>query len=72
MSDVLLTLDEVLDNRRVPTRDCRDCAFYEPHADGLACGWCRAHSQWVKLYHSPQIWHTQCQFKMIRRPRRWM
>lgn len=64
-----LDLEEILTERSVPTRDCRECARYEPGPDGLACGWCTAHEQWVKLYHQPKRFHSQCQFISIRRER---
>jgi hypothetical protein len=67
--DTFLTLEELLHNRAVPRRDCRDCPRYVPDADGLACGWCEAHKQWVKLYHAPSSWYSQCQFKFIREER---
>lgn len=63
-------LDQVLAARRVPTRSCQECSKFVAHPDGLACGWCEAHAMWVKLYHRPERWHTQCQFKTIRRERR--
>lgn len=59
-------LEEVIVGRGVPRRDCRSCAQYQPDEQGRAFGWCRAHSQYVKLYHEPEAWHSQCQFKNLR------
>lgn len=65
----LRSVDEVVASRRVQTRDCRSCRNYEPSEDGLAYGWCRAHKQYVKLYHPPAGWYSQCLFKSLRRAR---
>jgi hypothetical protein len=67
--DTFLTLEQVLAQRKVPQRDCRDCPKFVPDADGLDCGYCEAHKMWVKLYQSPQRWYSQCQFKLIRAER---
>lgn len=67
--DTYLTLEQVLAHRRVPKRDCRDCARFVPDAEGLSCGWCEAHEMWVKLYAAPSRWYSQCQFRMIRTER---
>ncbi len=64
--DDLLTLEEVLRQRGVPTRDCRICPQFDPDPEGRGFGWCRAHDQYVKLYHPVGQWHSQCQFKNIR------
>ena len=64
--DDLLTLDEVLRERGVPVRDCRFCRQFDPDPEGRGFGWCRAHEQYVKLYHPVGQWHSQCQFKNIR------
>ncbi|HLI55909.1 MAG TPA: hypothetical protein VKY26_02635 [Actinomycetota bacterium] len=61
-----LTLEEVIDLRGVPRRDCRDCSQFTPDAEGRAFGWCSAHKSFVKLYHSETDWHSQCQFKTLR------
>jgi hypothetical protein len=68
--DTHLTLEEVLAERSVPARDCRDCIRFERDPDGLDCGWCTAHDMWVKLYQSPDSWHSQCQFLQLRMQRR--
>jgi hypothetical protein len=68
-TDAYLTLEELLHERSVPQRDCRECPRYVPDADGLDCGWCEAHDQWVKLYQAPQRWHSQCQFAFLREER---
>ena len=39
-----------------------------PSAD-LAYGWCRAHRQFVKLYHPASEFWSQCQFKALARER---
>ena len=67
--DTMFTLEQVLSQRKVPPRDCRDCTKFVPDADGLACGWCEAHKMWVKLYVRPERWYTQCQFRMLRAER---
>jgi hypothetical protein len=66
MLDDRMTLDEVLQRRGVPVRDCRDCAKFDADPEGRAFGWCRAHDMYVKLYHPNGNWHSQCQFKAIR------
>lgn len=64
--DDRLTLQQVLDVRGVPQRDCRACPKFVPDEAGRGFGWCEAHDQWVKLYHPVGNWHSQCQFKAIR------
>jgi hypothetical protein len=64
--DDRLSLEQVLERRQVPPRDCRSCAQFEADPDGRGFGWCRAHEQYVKLYHAQDGWYTQCQFKNIR------
>lgn len=61
-----LGLEEVLEQRGIPKRDCRACAQFDPDAEGRGFGWCRAHDQYVKLYHPMGGWHSQCQFKSLR------
>jgi len=63
--DDRMTLDEVLRQRGVPARDCRDCARFEADPEGRGFGWCQAHDMYVKLYHPNGNWHSQCQFKAI-------
>ncbi len=63
MNDVP-SLEQVVAARNVAHRDCRDCAHFRPH-DGLNYGWCDAHDQFVKLYHSPGSFWSQCQFKAL-------
>lgn len=68
--DDRLTLEEVLQARSVPPRDCRDCAQFSRDPGGLGFGWCGAHKSFVKLYHpSTGEWHSQCQFKTLRQVR---
>lgn len=64
--DDRLTLQEVLEQRGVPCRDCRSCPKFDADPEGRGFGWCRAHDQYVKLYHPSGDWHSQCQFKTIR------
>ncbi|MGH2717092.1 MAG: hypothetical protein ACRDJU_00735 [Actinomycetota bacterium] len=64
--DAGLTLEEVVDLRGVPHRNCRDCPQFTPDAEGRSFGWCSAHRSYVKLYHAEAEWHSQCQFKTLR------
>ena len=63
------SLEEVAAERNVVHRDCRNCLQFEDEGDGLAYGWCRAHDQFVKLYHPPGQFWSQCQFKALSRER---
>ena len=63
------TLEELAADRRAPRRDCRRCAHFEPDEEGLSYGWCRAHDQFVKLYHPAGGFWSQCQFKYLARDR---
>ena len=63
------TLEELAAERRVAHRDCRDCLYFDPQDDPFAYGWCRAHDQFVKLYHPPGQFWSQCQFKALARER---
>lgn len=63
----LRMLDDVIAERRVKQRDCRDCKNFERDASGLNFGWCAAHKQPVKLYHPAGEWYSQCTFKALRR-----
>lgn len=63
----LRMLDDVVAERRVKPRDCRECKNYEPDVSGLNFGWCGAHKQHVKLYHQAGEWFSQCIFKGLRR-----
>ena len=63
----LRMLDDVVAERRVKPRDCRECKNYEPDESGLNFGWCNAHKQYVKLYHTAGEWFSQCIFKGLRR-----
>ena len=66
MLDDRMTLDEVLERRGVPVRDCRDCPKFDADPEGRGFGWCQAHDMYVKLYHPDGNWHSQCQFKALR------
>jgi hypothetical protein len=66
----LRTLEEVAAERRLSHNDCRTCRNYRPSPDGLAYGWCPPHGQYVKLYHPPGGFYSQCRFKSIQRPKR--
>ena len=59
------TLEQRAARLNVEPRDCRDCAMFTPSPTGLAFGWCRAHEQYVKLYHGS--FFSQCQFKTLSR-----
>lgn len=67
-----LSLEEVLQVRGVPRRDCRACAAFDPDPEGRAFGFCTAHDAFVKLYHTGGAgspaggWHSQCQFATLR------
>jgi hypothetical protein len=60
------SLEQVLETRGVPTRDCRDCSKFQPDEQGRGFGYCTAHRFYVKLYQNETPWHSQCQFKAIR------
>ncbi len=60
-----LTLAERVARRGVQMKDCRTCRHFEPSSTGLAYGWCGAHRQYVKLYHPPGAFWSQCQFKSL-------
>lgn len=62
-------LDAVAADRGMPRRDCRTCPKFESQGDGLGYGWCTAHLQFVKLYHPPGAFFSQCQFKALGRER---
>lgn len=64
---LLRTLADVVEERRMKVRDCRDCKNFERDASGLNFGWCGAHEQHVKLYHPAGNWYSQCLFKGLRR-----
>lgn len=59
------SLEDVAAQRRIRYRDCRSCRQFEDQGDGLGYGWCRAHDQFVKLYHPPGEFWSQCQFKTL-------
>jgi hypothetical protein len=65
-----LPLEQVAAARRITRRDCRSCPQFQDQGDGLAYGWCLAHAQFVKLYHPPGQFWSQCQFKVLGRVRR--
>jgi hypothetical protein len=65
-----LPLENVAAARRIARRDCRSCPQFQDQGDGLAYGWCLAHAQFVKLYHPPGQFWSQCQFKVLGRVRR--
>ena len=64
-----MTLEQVAADRGITYRDCRGCQHFEAQGDGLAYGWCRAHSQFVKCYHPVGEFWSQCQFKALTRER---
>lgn len=63
------TLEDVAAARKMQPRDCRTCPQFEPQGDDLGYGWCHAHVQFVKLYHPPGRFWSQCQFKALARER---
>lgn len=63
------TLAERVARLKVPARDCRACPMFTPSPTGLAFGWCKAHDQYVKLYHPAGAFFSQCQFKALSRAR---
>ena len=63
------SLEEIAASRGMPMRDCRHCPKFEDQGDGLGYGWCLAHDQFVKLYHPPGAFWSQCQFKALSRER---
>lgn len=63
------TLEAVADARGAKHRDCRDCKQFDAQSDGLGYGWCKAHDQFVKLYHPAGEFFSQCQFKALARDR---
>ena len=64
------SLEELAAGRNVARRDCRNCLQFEESENGLAYGWCRAHHQFVKLYHPAGQFWSQCQFKALSQERR--
>ncbi len=64
------TLEERVARLDIAGRDCRTCPLFRPASDGLAYGWCDAHDQYVKLYHPPGSFYSQCQFKSLSRASR--
>jgi hypothetical protein len=63
------SLEQLAADRGANQRDCRHCPQFEDQGDGLSYGWCRAHSQFVKLYHPAGQFWSQCQFKALARDR---
>lgn len=61
------TLSQRVERIGVPKRDCRTCPMFDPDPDGFAFGWCRANKHYVKLYHPPGDFYSQCQFKVLSR-----
>jgi hypothetical protein len=64
-----MTLEQLAAERGVTTRDCRDCRHFDAQGDGLAYGWCKAHTMFVKCYHPAGEFWSQCQFKALARER---
>ncbi|HEY1635156.1 MAG TPA: hypothetical protein VGF64_10380 [Acidimicrobiales bacterium] len=65
----MISLEALTAQRGVRHRDCRTCRHLEPQGDGLNYGWCGAHEMFVKFYHPPGEFWSQCQFKAIARER---
>lgn len=66
---VTQSLEQLAAERGAAQRDCRACPQFAPQGDDLAYGWCRAHRQFVKLYHPASEFWSQCQFKALARER---
>jgi hypothetical protein len=64
-----VSLEDLAARRGAKQRDCRDCQHFDPQGDTLSYGWCKAHSQFVKLYHPAGQFFSQCQFKALTRER---
>lgn len=65
------SLEALAEARGATHRDCRTCRHFDPQGDAGSYGWCGAHAQFVKLYHPPGTFWSQCQFKALtRNPRR--
>ncbi len=65
----MTTLEGLATARGVRHRDCRTCPRLEPQDDELNYGWCQAHRMFVKFYHPPGQFWSQCQFKALARER---
>ena len=65
----MISLEALTAERGVRQRDCRTCKHLEPQGDDLNYGWCGAHQMFVKFYHPPGEFWSQCQFKAIARER---
>lgn len=63
------SIEVVAGERGARMRDCRDCTHFKPEGDELAYGWCKAHDQFVKLYHPAGEFFSQCQCKALNRER---
>ena len=63
------SLEALAESRGAKHRDCRSCRHFDAQEDDLAYGWCKAHSQFVKLYHPAGEFWSQCQFKALTRER---
>lgn len=59
------SLEEVAAERGATFRDCRSCKHFVAQQDDLGYGWCKAHDQFVKLYHPAGEFFSQCQFKSL-------
>lgn len=65
MSGFDRSLERLTAAKGVRRRDCRTCKHFRHQEDGLSYGWCRAHRQFVKLYHPKGAFFSQCQFKAL-------
>ncbi|MDQ6909744.1 MAG: hypothetical protein M3Z84_03010 [Actinomycetota bacterium] len=69
MTETANTLENIAASRGMKQRDCRDCTHFQPDEPELAYGWCKAHDQFVKLYHPAGEFWSQCQFKALSKER---
>lgn len=65
----MTSLEALAAERNVRHRDCRTCPRLEAQEDDLNYGWCTAHRMFVKFYHPPGEFWSQCQFKALARER---
>lgn len=62
-----LSLVERAEHTDERNRDCRTCKAFVPAPGGMGYGWCRAFDMYVKLYHPPGGFYSQCQFQVLTR-----
>lgn len=62
-----LTLTERAERTDEANRDCRGCRAFESAGGDAGYGHCRAFDMFVKLYHPPGAFYSQCQFQVLTR-----